>query len=241
MLKEFDLHTIDRVSIYQAADETHLNLVSKNSDYYWNEPYFQFQAGDQIEIFGVNLQPSTPVFVGIYSASSYSYSADVYYHLIEHFEVTTNQDGEFIGAFSTSAKYRQGNYVIYFGYEPNLLETAQRKSETIDFEWFSITLYSQSWQPCTADYSSRLRAGDSGMVSDNPPLPNNVRNNPSLSGDVIGKIQPGEQFIILDGPVCNDGWVWWFVQGAYDENNQALTGWTSEGDSNNYWLVPYNP
>jgi len=236
--KVFDLHTIDRVSIYQTADETYLNLVSKNSDYYWNEPHFQYQAGDQIEIIGVNLKPSTPVFVGIYGRSFFG--TDLYnirYHLVEQFEVVTDQDGEFLGTFYTSEKYSQGNYVIDYGYEPNLLfEETPLKHKTNDFEWFSIISNSPTWQPCTADYASRLRVGDTGIVSNNPPLPNNVRNDPFLFGEMIWQLQPSEHFIILDGPVCNDGWVWWYVQ-----NNQTLTGWTSEGDAKNYWLVPDNP
>jgi hypothetical protein len=39
---------------------------------------------------------------------------------------------------------------------------------------------------------------------------------------------------IIDGPECNNNMVWWYIQAS----GNSLRGWTSEGDSENYWLVP---
>lgn len=90
------------------------------------------------------------------------------------------------------------------------------------------------WYPCSGLYASRLRVGDQAYVSYNPPLANNVRQNPSLSARLLGKLQPGEEMTIVDGPECNNNMVWWYIQAS----GRNLRGWTSEGDIENYWLVP---
>jgi serine/threonine protein kinase len=91
-----------------------------------------------------------------------------------------------------------------------------------------------TWYPCAGLYPSRLHVGDRAYVSFSPPLANNVRKNPSLNAQLLGKIQPGEEVEILKGPDCNDNMVWWRVQAA----DSSLVGWTSEGDREHYWLVP---
>jgi hypothetical protein len=221
----FDIQEIDRVTVFHDISKVKIPIVSF-------EPSNQFQVGDRVEIFGVNLRPSTRVFVGIYGLTEFDRQ---HFYLVDQFELTTNQDGEFLGTFIISEKYSQGSYLIYYGYEPNLLETPARKN---GLDGFDVSNNSAVWQPCQAEYASRLRVGDIGFVNDDPFSPNNVRNTPSLNGELVGQIQPREFFIILDGPVCEGGWVWWYIQSAYDYNkNEALTGWTSEGDSNNYWLL----
>jgi len=39
---------------------------------------------------------------------------------------------------------------------------------------------------------------------------------------------------IIDGPRCVKDWVWWKIESQESD----VTGWTSEGDEENYWLVP---
>lgn len=78
-----------------------------------------------------------------------------------------------------------------------------------------------------------LRVGDWAMVSTDPPVPNKIRSQPGIEGEILGKILPGESVRIEDGPTCADGYTWWFVS---RENGQQ--GWTAEGDSTAYWLIP---
>jgi hypothetical protein len=222
----FDIQEIERVTVFQD-----ISKVKIPKDTF--SPGNHFQVGDRVEIFGVNLQPSTRVYVGIYRFTEFDFR--MYWHLIDQFEVTTNQDGEFLGIFLISEKYGEGSYLVYHGHERNLLETPAREN---GLDGFGILDTSPAWQPCQADYASNLRVGDIGFVSDDPFSPNNVRNTPSVAGELVGQIQPGESFIILDGPVCDGGWVWWYIKSASDnEKNESVTGWTSEGDANNYWLL----
>jgi hypothetical protein len=77
-----------------------------------------------------------------------------------------------------------------------------------------------------------LKPGDWAMVSVDPPLPNKIRSQPGVSGELIGQVQPGENVLVVDGPRCADGYTWWYVR-----NLNELEGWTVEGDMEGYWLV----
>jgi serine/threonine protein kinase len=89
---------------------------------------------------------------------------------------------------------------------------------------------------CMGGLPTRLHIGDQAYVNLYPATPNRVRDKPdSTYGSIIGRIQPGEQVIILDGPECNDGWVWWKIRSL----QTGTEGWTAEGENPSYWLVPY--
>jgi serine/threonine protein kinase len=96
---------------------------------------------------------------------------------------------------------------------------------------------SGEWHPCENTYTSRLHVGDQAYVSYFPPLNNRVRTTPDLDASQIGSLEPGEKMKIIDGPSCADNMVWWEIRSL----ETSLTGWTSEGDKENYWLVPLQP
>lgn len=115
--------------------------------------------------------------------------------------------------------------------QPPVMETTAAIIET-------ATPDSSPWQACMdAVYLSRLQVGEKARVSEDPPLANRVRSQPSLNGKVLGYIEPGEEVAVLEGPGCSSGWVWWRVRA--DET--GLEGWTAEGDDEGYWLVPVTP
>jgi serine/threonine protein kinase len=91
-----------------------------------------------------------------------------------------------------------------------------------------------TWQPCPAGYPSRLHVGDNAKVSSYPAMPNRVRDQPNTSSTILGLLQVDEKMVILNGPVCFNNWIWWYVRSL----STNLTGWTAEGDETNYWLVP---
>lgn len=55
-------------------------------------------------------------------------------------------------------------------------------------------------------------------------------------GDVIALLYPGSVVKVLEGPVCADGVVFWKVESDLIPGG---VGWTAEGDSTEYYLVPY--
>jgi hypothetical protein len=87
---------------------------------------------------------------------------------------------------------------------------------------------------CPNALPTRLQAGGYAYVDPDPPLSNRVRSGPGPDSPVIGDIEPGEAMKILGGPVCAQDRLWWEVQAL----EGSLTGWTAEGDSQDYWLVP---
>jgi hypothetical protein len=90
------------------------------------------------------------------------------------------------------------------------------------------------WVACPGTYLSQIQVGDQAYIGFNPPVPNRVRSGPGTNFSIIGSLQNGEQVTVLDGPACADRWVWWIVR----SNATGLTGWTAEGDFENYWLIP---
>jgi hypothetical protein len=93
---------------------------------------------------------------------------------------------------------------------------------------------------CLFTYQTHLYLGAHAVVSRTPPKANRLREEPGTKGGdstVIGMIQPDEEIVLLQGPICAEGWVWWKVTSI----SSGQSGWTSEGDGDNYWLVPYPP
>lgn len=87
---------------------------------------------------------------------------------------------------------------------------------------------------CQSDYPSRLKEGIKAYVNEEPPVPNRVRAEPNVQAEILGQIEPGDAMLIIEGPMCVDGWVWWKVRA----DGSGLVGWTAEGSEKEYWLAP---
>lgn len=79
----------------------------------------------------------------------------------------------------------------------------------------------------------RLVVGEGGRVTYGDPRPVRVRSVPGLDGEVLTMLDLGEEFDVLDGPICVDGYLWWHVR------NSRLDGWSAEGVPGNYYLEPW--
>ena len=91
------------------------------------------------------------------------------------------------------------------------------------------------WQPCSDAPYSQLRLGDLAFVSYSPELPNRLRDSPGVARSaIVGRAYPGEQIVVLNGPACESGLLWWQVR----VSARGLVGWTAEGDDFGYWLLP---
>ena len=80
--------------------------------------------------------------------------------------------------------------------------------------------------------SVRLTPGTNARVTLYPNQPNRIRSDASFYGTVTGYIPAGGTFAVLSGPYCNGYTNWWQV--SYN----GLTGWTPEGQGNEYWVEP---
>lgn len=73
-----------------------------------------------------------------------------------------------------------------------------------------------------------------GRVLPSPPIENRLRRDPGLNGAIIDTIEPGGEFFVMDGPVCEDGIYWWYV-----ESFNGKQGWTAEGNGEIYYTESY--
>ena len=87
---------------------------------------------------------------------------------------------------------------------------------------------------CTSGWT-RLQAGSYAKVSEAQPSPNRVREEPDTSAKIIERINPGAIVRVVEGPVCEDGLVFWKVESALIAGG---VGWTAEGDGKEYYLEP---
>ena len=90
------------------------------------------------------------------------------------------------------------------------------------------------WQLCSEAFPTRLYVGIRAMVNREPPIPSRVRMDPNGDSLIVGYIDPGEEVKIVSGPICYSGWVWWYIESM----DGKVKGWSSEGNGNEYWLVP---
>ncbi len=93
-----------------------------------------------------------------------------------------------------------------------------------------VTVSSLAPQSCPGLLASRMVVGEQGRVT--PGASNNLREEPSQSAERVGLIPAGEEFTVLNGPMCAEGYAWWKV------NYQDQVGWTVEGNDSEYWLEP---
>jgi|GEM_PF-2692365 len=94
---------------------------------------------------------------------------------------------------------------------------------------------------CPPDYNGylepRITIGTANARISAGQLPNRLRAEPTANSEQIGEIQPGRTLdAILDGPACNEGYVWWQV------NIDGTIGWTVENDinANAYYIEPFD-
>ncbi|MBX3064990.1 MAG: protein kinase [Anaerolineae bacterium] len=85
---------------------------------------------------------------------------------------------------------------------------------------------------CPGFRQSRLAVGMTGRVTAG--RPNRLRSSPSLSSTQVGTIPGGGEFIVINGPICADGYAWWQV------NYNGEIGWTVEGQGTEYFTEPVN-
>lgn len=64
-----------------------------------------------------------------------------------------------------------------------------------------------------------------------PALSSRVRAEASISASVVGGLDAGDVVNIEAGPICADGYNWYFAR------NDSIAGWTAEGGTGSYWLL----
>jgi hypothetical protein len=102
---------------------------------------------------------------------------------------------------------------------------------------FPQAVSAQDLLACPADYTGYLRPlltiGQRGEIrADGVPL--RARAAPALSARLAFQIEPGTSFVVVAGPACADGYLWWRI--LYE----GQTGWAAEssGAARTYYVQP---
>ena len=194
----------------------------------------QFGPDETLYIFGHGFEPHTALPLGVYVDADWGDSV-----LVDSLSVPTGEEGEFAAWVSIKESYPEGYYhiipneAIFDDFIQNIDATGCFNVEGTSGVLETRVPLVGPWEACPGTYWSNLRVGDYAVVSQDPPVPNRVRRDPHNQADVLGQIPPGESLFIMDGPECANGWVWWYVMAE----NQALEGWTAEGDEFETWIV----
>lgn len=102
-------------------------------------------------------------------------------------------------------------------------------------EWSPLMKFAENREDCSGGWS-KLEIGNLVQLIGN--VPNRVRSAPQKGENVVGQFIADETYILLDGPVCSEGLVWWEIA---DPRLPGGSGWTAEGDGKAYWLEPIIP
>ncbi|MBK9123720.1 MAG: hypothetical protein IPM16_11460 [Chloroflexi bacterium] len=84
---------------------------------------------------------------------------------------------------------------------------------------------------CPGAPAPRLSVGAGARVTFTDGTPLNVRQQPG--GALVTTLQEGTLVAVIDGPQCLNGYRWWNLR-----MNDGVTGWSAEGDSEDYYLEP---
>ena len=102
------------------------------------------------------------------------------------------------------------------------------------FDPFSAPIY----YPLTGCSASRLHVGDTAYVAYSGGLVGLYRTKSLGFEPSLRYPELFEEVEIVDGPFCNDGWIFWEVELINSDNFNENTGWYPEGNGSEYFLLP---
>ena len=94
-------------------------------------------------------------------------------------------------------------------------------------------------QDCPAAPPIQLIVQEQGRVTEYDTL--NLRRGPGVTYEIVIRMNPGDIFVVLDGPACAGGYTWFRVRYRNLRTKLFYDGWIAEGDATNYFAVPYLP
>lgn len=87
---------------------------------------------------------------------------------------------------------------------------------------------------CSGFSETDLRIGAYAYIAPFPSIPNRVRAEPMLSSAFLAQVDPGKGVKVIDGPICSDGYSWWFIEAL----DGQIRGWTVGGRGRDRWILP---
>ena len=97
------------------------------------------------------------------------------------------------------------------------------------------TLREATLASCQGNLPTRVKAGSKARVTYSDGRALNMRLNPDAEAKVLLAIPEGKEFDVINGPVCEDGYWWWFISIPGEG-----MGWVAEGDKESYFIEPWS-
>lgn len=230
-----------KYNLYRSQKPKIMAIHDLNINPFVYQPRSTYKSGDKIFIVGYGYQPDDVLSIGLYyylqrESRKTKWGWASVAKLIYGRKVSVDRNGIFWFTYNIKSNDYPGYYYIATYDETNQDVYCSGDS----CPWFKVdnsmaaTPTLSTWLACKNAPLSQLRIGNKAYVSFDPPDPNTVRGKPGKESNALGKIYPGEEVEILDGPSCKDSLVWWKVRST----KTGLIGWTAEGDYKNYWIIP---
>lgn len=156
-----------------------------------------------------------------------------------------DEDGSFLGeGLSNRTTYQvdaKGTYLVEIpglAIKQQMLSVERGRGTTLWVEANSKITIIENDARCIAELCPnvplpRLIAGERARTTyEDPRRPLRVRTLPGLNGEVIDQMKSGELVEVIDGPICNDSYLWWFI------DNGKIRGWSAEGIEEFYYMEP---
>jgi SH3-like domain-containing protein len=77
-----------------------------------------------------------------------------------------------------------------------------------------------------------VRLGDRVQVTTEQGKMLSIREAAGTGSTLVARSLPGTQFTVRSGPVRQDGYLWWEIEG------EQVKGWAAEGEETDRWLTP---
>lgn len=88
---------------------------------------------------------------------------------------------------------------------------------------------------CEDSANNRMIIGERGRVVLQGTSPLNIRADAGTEGRILGRLEVGDVFRVLDGVECRNGFAWYLIERI----DGGLRGWVAEGGNGFYYIEPY--
>jgi hypothetical protein len=102
------------------------------------------------------------------------------------------------------------------------------------FDPFSAEIY----YPLTGCSASRLHIGDTAYIAHSGGLVGLYKNKGLAFEPNLNYPELGSEVEIIDGPSCNEGWIYWKVAMPNTQADNYEVGYYPEGNGSDYFLLP---
>lgn len=186
--------------------------------YEGNLVFVNFPSRDKVRLFAYKSEAET--------------DSGIEYHdtFIAWQQYTTNNDGYLIISVSDDSLHY---YVVSesVGIQDVYLQGLNTYFNVNHFKLIT-TNARQPYTPIADCAKSRIYTGDN-VILDNTDYVT-IRSTPDThpTDNRIGRLEPGEIAHVVDGPICNYGWILWEI-----ENSDGIHGWIPETNGQEFWLI----